>query len=245
MQAFIGKVLTGQVNFSYKDYLKVYFSGCDFKCPICNTPELLETKFEQEMDLRDVFKEMEDQKENVEGVFVTGGEPLFQKQALLQLLQKVKENELKAVIDTNGSKPEIFEKLLKDELLDIIIMDLKAPFNQLFEKVTKSATWFKSSKDIRKDLEQTLEVLKAYDETVEVIFRTTIIPGVLFRKEELLEIAKSIKQIHSIWELQPFRPGMINDNKMKNINSPTNAFMNDLRESIIKEYPQMDMRIIT
>jgi len=244
MQAFIGELIqAGTVDFSNELYMKIYFSGCDFKCPYCNTPDFLETKFEHVMDLKEVKREMENQRGTVEGIFLTGGEPCFQKQALLELLRKAKELKLKTVLDTNGSKPEVIEALLKNELLDTIIMDLKAPFNETFEKVTKSATFFKQSENIIEDTKQTLQILKAYDEKVEVIFRTIIVPGLIFRKEDFLKISKEIEDINAAWELQPFRSGMVADKKMQNINSPTDSFLENLRDSIKKEIPSTNIRI--
>ncbi|MFC2134546.1 anaerobic ribonucleoside-triphosphate reductase activating protein [Bacteroidota bacterium] len=244
MQAFIGDLVeAGSVDFSNDLYTKIYFSGCDFKCPYCNTPRFLETKFEHTMDLKEVKNIMENQRGTVDGVLFTGGEPCFQKQALLELLNKAKELNLKTIVDTNGSKPEVIETLLKSELIDVLIMDLKSPFNETFDKTTKSATFFKQSKDIIEDVKQTLKTLRAYDEKVEIIFRTTIVPGLIFRKEDLMKIAEEIEGINAVWELQPFRSGLVYDKKMLNINSPTNSFLENLRDSITKEMPGINIRI--
>lgn len=239
MQAFIAEVIPeSSVDFSNDIYMKVMFSGCDFKCPWCNTPELLETRFEHEMDLRNVKKEMENNMGNINGIYFSGGEPCFQKQALLDLLGKARELKLKTILDTNGSKPEVVEALLKNDFIDTIIMDLKAPFNDSFDKVTKSSTFFKTTKDIMHDLGQTLQVLRAYDEKVEIIFRTTIIPGLMFRKEDLLKIGEEITDMNCTWELKPFiRYGV--KKPMEQIESPTDRFLENLKEYLKKEFPRL------
>ncbi|MFH1590140.1 MAG: radical SAM protein [archaeon] len=244
MQAFIAEVIPqGTLSSNNDMFMKIMFSGCDFKCPWCNTPELLETKFEHEMDLRDVKREIENNLGNIKGIFLTGGEPCFQKAALVDLLKKARELKLKTVLDTNGSKPEVIETLLKNTLVDTVIMDLKAPFNENFEKVTKSATFFKTSQDIIHDIGQTLQVLRAYDEKIEIIFRTTIIPGLMFRKEDLLKIGEEITDMRAVWELKAFSGNDVKK-QMQNINSPTRAFLENLREIIMKEFPRLNVIVI-
>ncbi|MBC8494569.1 radical SAM protein [archaeon] len=244
MQAYIEEVIeAGSVDFSNELYMKIYLSGCDFKCPYCNTPHLLETKFEQEIDLREIKKQMENQKGTVEGIIISGGEPCFQKAALLDMLSKAKELEMKTVIDTNGSKPDVIEALLKNELITKINVDIKAPMNELFDKVTNSSTWFKTSKDIMNDMKQTLEILKAYDEKAEITFQTTIIPGLIFRKEDLMKIAKEIEDINCVWELKSFRTSQVTDKRIKELKTPTDEFLKNIREQIMKEKPGLNMRL--
>ncbi|MFH1770162.1 MAG: radical SAM protein [archaeon] len=242
MQAFIAEVIPEtSVSFSNDIFMKIMFSGCDFKCPWCNTPELLETKFEHEIDLRDVKKEMENNLGNINGIYLTGGEPCFQKQALLDLLSKARELKLKTVLDTNGSKPQVIESLLENSFIDIVIMDMKAPFNERFDKVTKSATFFKPTKDIMHDVSQTLQILRAYDEKVEVIFRTTIIPGLMFRKEDLKMIAEEITDMNAVWELKPFSASGVLK-QMHHVDSPTDSFLENLKEYLKKEFPGLVIR---
>ena len=245
MHASIAEIRSfGSVEFSEDPYMIIELSGCVFKCPWCNTPELLETKFEHEMDLKDVKREITGQVGNVEGVFLTGGEPLFQKAAIVEILRKVKDTGMKGAIDTNGSKPEAIEYLLKEELVSVIIMDMKSPFNEeSFDKVTKAATFFKQTQDIADEVKQTLKILQNYDEKVEVIFRTTIVPGLLFRKEDILEIANEIEMINSSWELQAYKSTGVTNKKMSEINSPTDRFLENLCEAVRKEKPNMNVRI--
>ena len=242
MQAFIANVTTGNVDFSKELYLKIYLSGCDYKCKGCNTPYLLETKFEQETDLLEVVKEMRNNIGMVEGIFFTGGEPCFQKAALLYLAKKAKEIKLKTVLDTNGSKPEVIEALLKDRLIDLVVMDLKAPFNELFEKVTRSSTWFVPSEEIMKQVKETLQALKAYDEETEIIFRTLILPGLVFRKEDLEKIGKEIERINCSWELKPYSNSEVKEKEMERVERPTDQFMKNLREHLEKKFPNIIVR---
>ena len=59
MQAFISEIVpAGSVDFSKDLFMKIYFSGCDFKCSYCNTPDLLETKFDHVVELKDIKKEI-------------------------------------------------------------------------------------------------------------------------------------------------------------------------------------------
>lgn len=244
MQGFIAELIeAGSVEFSEKPYMKILVSGCDYRCLWCNNPDLIETKLEHEIDLRQVKKQIEFEKENIEGVLITGGEPTFQKQALLELTSKIKEQKLKVAISTNGSKSNVIEKLLKEELVDTIIIDFKAPLNNLYDKVTNSSTFFKSAKSIIEDYKDTLQILKNYDDKIEIIFSTTIIPSLMFKKEDLLLIAKEIQEINAEWKLKRYSKAGVKDKILRELESPGTNFLETLKETIIKEYPQIKVDI--
>jgi pyruvate formate lyase activating enzyme len=245
MQAFISEIVpAGSVDFSKDLFMKIYFSGCDFKCSYCNTPDLLETKFDHVVELKDIKKEIERQAGTVKGVLITGGEPCFQRQALLNLLTHCKSLKLDTIIHTNGSKPDVLKSLLKNELLTQVIMDFKSPFTKTFEKITKSQTFFKPTNDIMKDLLETLKLLRQYDEKTKILFRTTVVPGLLFRKEDFLEMAKEIESILCSWELKAFSNSVVLDKQMRNITRPTQTFLENIITYLKKEIPNLNVKIV-
>ena len=108
-----------------------------------------------------------------------------------------------------------------------------------FKRITKAGTFFKSAKDIYSDILNSLKILKKYDQEIEIIFRTTIIPGYVYRKEVIVEIAKLIKDITCIFELNKFNPKQ--DSLFKNITPPSNKFMENLKEILGKEYSKLNV----
>lgn len=60
----------------------------------------------------------------LEGVAITGGEPLLSKE-LPDFLRKIKALGFKTKVDTNGSFPEKLRSLIGDGLVDYVAMDVK------------------------------------------------------------------------------------------------------------------------
>ena len=92
------------------DTFLILFSGCNFQCRFCNTPHLVEFRTEERMVLRDV-KALLSSSGATKALF-SGGEPLLQRQALLDLATHAKQKGLTIILETNASKPETLKTLL-------------------------------------------------------------------------------------------------------------------------------------
>ncbi|MBO5065247.1 MAG: radical SAM protein [Clostridia bacterium] len=108
--------------------LVYHLSGCNLKCPWCSNPEgLKDTDATVKININDIVKEAISAKMifiDGGGVTLTGGEVTCQKDAVLILLKKLKENGIHTCIETNASLPfceEIFEAV------DYMIADFKSP----------------------------------------------------------------------------------------------------------------------
>ncbi|MFW6014404.1 MAG: radical SAM protein [Candidatus Nanoarchaeia archaeon] len=240
MEAFIESI--EPVESGHKDFLNIYWSGCNFKCPWCNTPHLLESKEEFMIPLRDAKLQIKEHMSQITEVIFTGGEPCLQRLAVMNLAEYCKQSQLRVGVHTNGSKPICINSLLKQKLLDSVILDIKSPLEEeSFEKITKSRTFFISTKQIISDINATLEILK--DANIDIEIRTTIIPGWMYRKEDLIKIAELIKKIDCRWKLQRFEPGEIVSKRLSEIMPPSEGFMEDLREALQKKYPNLRIDI--
>jgi len=243
MQAYIGNITPiATVDFPNKISLVVFFAGCDFRCCYCYNANILDFKQEFLIDLKNVRKEIENNKNFVDAVVFSGGEPTLQPSVLTNLLRFSKKIGLKTAIETNGSKPLVIKRLAED--IDYISLDIKAPFEEkVFERVTKSKTFFKSSKDVMDNIRKTIDILKDFKGMIEV--RTTIVPSLVYRKEDVLEIAKEVKDLNCVFVLQQFRNdlGKLVNKNLANITPPTENFLETLRESCLKAYPHMRIRV--
>jgi len=241
MQAYIKAIEPVNVDWTKNVCLKIFFAGCDFKCPYCNTPHLLETREEFLMDLKDVKREIELNSGFAEAVIFTGGEPCLQKPQLLELANFCKSKKLKIGIETNGSKPDVLYSLLKSNILDFIALDIKSPFrDEAFEKVTRSRTFFITSNQIMQNIRATLEMLYESKDKLDIEIRTTVVPSLLFRKEDILEIAKVVNDLEARWVLQRFdNQQEMADKNMQNINPPSMAFLDDVKDACIRQYPKI------
>lgn len=141
----------------------VFTQGCNFKCAYCQNSDLLGIKTEGLIDEQEIFDYLEKRKKVLDGVVITGGEPTIQPNLTL-FIQRVKDLGLKVKLDTNGSNPEVIKKLLKEDLIDYIAMDIKTDFDK-YEDIIK-INWNMDT------IKKSIKLIK--ESTIEHEFRTTI-----------------------------------------------------------------------
>ena len=177
----------------------VFVQGCNFFCPFCYNPDLVSNPEKlPTINQEEVLDYCEKNKDLLDGVMITGGEPLIQvKKDLIRFIKKIKKLGLKIGIETNGNNPEIIEYLIKNGLIDYIAMDIKAPLIE--EKYSQLA-------GVKVDLKKIKKIIKIIiDSKIESEFRTTIVPGLL-DENDILKIAQEIKRAKRYY-LQQFQPG--------------------------------------
>jgi len=112
------------LDFPGKVACTVFFDGCNFRCPFCHNSELLGVGFPPLMDDGELISFLQKRQGILDGVCITGGEPLLQKE-LPQLLERIKALGYLVKLDTNGSFPDILEELIDRGLVDYVAMDIK------------------------------------------------------------------------------------------------------------------------
>ena len=103
----------------------VFMPGCNFRCPFChNTALVLPERFSGEISQEDVLAFLNKRAGILDGVCVSGGEPLLHKD-LASFLIKVKALGYAVKLDTNGSNPDFMRQLMDEGLIDYVAMDIK------------------------------------------------------------------------------------------------------------------------
>lgn len=172
----------------------VFTQGCNFRCPYCHNPELVDPgQFGPLIPEEDVFAFLEKRRGKVEAVTVTGGEPTIQEH-LDRFLLTVRQMGYLIKLDTNGSRPDILEKLLRKGVVDYLAMDVKGPFF----KYSRIAGVNVSEAAIRKSI----DLITASGINHE--FRTTIVRSQL-DPQDLLSIADMLNKA-GCYVLQAFVP---------------------------------------
>lgn len=104
----------------------VFTGGCDFRCPFCHNASLvIEPERGQRVSEDEVLKYLSKRKGIIDGVCITGGEPLLQPD-IDEFLKKVRAIGYDIKLDTNGSFPDKLKRLVEDKLVDYVAMDLKS-----------------------------------------------------------------------------------------------------------------------
>jgi len=123
------------IDYSSKISCVIFTAGCNFDCPYCHNPELVNPPFTT-IDQADIFAFLDKRKYLLDGVVITGGEPTLQKD-LSAFCKKIKTMGFPIKIDTNGSHPRIIQSLIENKSVDYIAMDIKTHPSQYSPHITQ------------------------------------------------------------------------------------------------------------
>lgn len=146
----------------------IFFQGCPLRCCFCHNPEshgeggkTVTTKqlMKKILRFRPYFKR------SGGGVTFSGGEPLLQREFLLDMLKACKKEGIHTCLDTSGAGVGGYEEILS--LTDLVLYDVKATDEQSYYKICGS------------DISETEKFLKALDKSsAKIIVRQVVIPGI-------------------------------------------------------------------
>lgn len=103
----------------------VFTAGCNFRCPFCHNASLVtHINTEDSFPQKEVLAFLKKRQGILDGVCVTGGEPLLQPD-IEDFLEQVKAFGYAVKLDTNGSNIDLLRRLSGKKLLDYIAMDIK------------------------------------------------------------------------------------------------------------------------
>ncbi len=112
------------LDFPGRTACTVFTGGCNFRCPFCHNALLVTELDDVVYSEEEIFAHLERRKNVLDGVAITGGEPLLQKD-IERFLYEIKEKGFAIKLDTNGSFPEKIEGILQLGLADYVAMDIK------------------------------------------------------------------------------------------------------------------------
>jgi len=102
----------------------LFLAGCNFRCPYCHNPSLARGVCEEALSEQGFLDFLEKRRGFLDAVVVSGGEPTLS-DGLPDLCRRIQKMGFAVKLDTNGSRPEMLRRLLKDGLLNYVAMDLK------------------------------------------------------------------------------------------------------------------------
>ena len=113
------------LDFPGRTACTVFTGGCNLRCPFCHNAGLVRTPLAGPNLTDEVLAYLRKRQGILDGVCVTGGEPLLQPD-LEDFLRKVKEMGYAVKLDTNGMLPKRLEAILATKLVDYVAMDVKS-----------------------------------------------------------------------------------------------------------------------
>lgn len=207
----------------------IFTRGCNLRCPFCHNSSLLEfenkdSKFSE----KEIFDYLEKRKKILDGVCITGGEPLLQLD-IKEFIKKIKNLNLKVKLDTNGTNYLKLKELIEENLVDYVAMDIKNVYDKYpittgvknldIENIKKSIAMLKKSK-------------------IKYEFRTTIVKN-FHTFEDIENLCKLIGK-DSNYYIQNF---INSDNVLeKNLESFSSEELEDLKKFIENNYSNVKIR---
>ncbi len=184
------------IDYPGKIACMVFTIGCNFRCPYCHNPELVDETVETKYTEIKIINFLEIRKKMLDGIVITGGEPTIHDDLPL-FLKKVKDLGYSIKLDSNGTNPDMLEMLIKNKLVNYIAMDIKSPLSKYSETVARPV----HIPAIRKSIGLIM------NSGIEYEFRTTVVKS-LVSESDLVEIGREIQGAKRYY-LQKFIPTKI------------------------------------
>lgn len=174
---------TTLLDYPEKIAATVFTGGCNFRCPYCHNASLvLNAGNAQDISEEAFFEFLSKRKGLLDGVCISGGEPLLQKE-IGRFISEIKSIGFFVKLDTNGSLPDKLMALVGDGLIDYVAMDIK-------NSPAGYARTAGTTEDVLPKIKESVAFLLTGH--VEYEFRTTVVKG-FHTKEDFAAIGKWIQ----------------------------------------------------
>jgi pyruvate formate lyase activating enzyme len=208
----------------------VFTQGCNFRCPYCHNPELVDPgRYGEVLPEEEILAFLEKRRGKLDAVTVTGGEPTLQAD-LGRFLGTLKDMGYLIKVDTNGSLPDVLQDLINLKVVDYWAMDVKGPLKKYGQ--------IASAKVETARIRRSIELIQASGSPYE--FRTTVVRSQLTR-QDLIAAARLLGKPDR-YILQPFSAQKVLDPRFLSEGSYTQEEFLAIRAALQKQCPQVEVR---
>lgn len=169
------------LDYPDKTACTVFTGGCNFRCPFCHNASLVIGAGDN-FGENELFELLKKRRGILDGVCVTGGEPLIHPD-VGKLIEKIKKLGFLVKLDTNGSYPEQLKDLAESGNVDYVAMDIKNSREKYGETIGVKNY---DTAAVEESVSFLLSGKTEYE------FRTTVVKG-LHEKEDMIAIGEWIK----------------------------------------------------
>ena len=212
---------TTLIDYPGKIACTIFLFGCNFRCGYCHNPELVITPKNFDYPENEILLFLEKQKKYLDGICITGGEPLLNID--FEFLRKIKNMGYKIKIDTNGSFPEKLKEIIEEKLVDYIAMDIKTS-RENYEKAVNSVV-------LLEKIEESIKIISNFPEHE---FRTTVVER-FHDEEEIKEIMAWLNKLTGKKNLKYCLQGFKNSGKLLNPEFSSDKNVNEIFLQELKE----------
>jgi pyruvate formate lyase activating enzyme len=116
----------------------IFTCGCNFRCRYCHNAQLIDPDYMPDdinLNEENIIAWIQNNYKLLDAIVITGGEPTLHS-SLPFFISRLKELGLNVKLDTNGTNPDMLDRLITDKLVDYVAMDIKAPLTLMkYKKV--------------------------------------------------------------------------------------------------------------
>ena len=228
----MARTVAGLVPFTSIDFpgylaAVIFFQGCPLRCPLCHNPNL-QPLIDSTQTWEEALAFLKTRKKRLDGVVLSGGEPLMQSN-VGQMLQQLKELGFKTAIHTSGVYPEKLGEILP--LLDWVGLEIKGPLEK-YDTLS-------GRKKMAKKVQESLKIL--IESGLDFECRTTCDPNHL-TPTDTLQIAKDLKVLGvKTYALQKYHT-FPEDKNPPSVMEIESFFTDEALKPIQKLYPNLIIR---
>ena len=121
---FCGIQLTTTLDYPGEIATILFTKGCNMKCGFCHNASIASWEGSTYYE-KDILDKLMKRKDIIDHVVISGGEPSLYGQELIQFMRRLKNNDFKIKLDTNGTNPDFLYNVIRLDLIDYIAMDIK------------------------------------------------------------------------------------------------------------------------
>lgn len=208
----------------------IFLGGCNFKCPSCHNPELIDINELPDIDEEVVFSDIGKRKNFIEGICITGGEPLLFDE-VIKFIEDIKSRTDKKVkIDTNGYNPALLKKIIDLKIVDYIAMDIKTSLKKYY---------IAAGVGIKDEIiKESIELLLSGN--IEYEFRNTCVPE-LVTFDDIREIGVLISGAKKM-SIQQFKNTKTFSDEFLKVRPYKPEELKKFRDILIQYVPSVDIR---
>lgn len=206
----------------------VFTSGCNMRCPFCHNASLVCGEVPPFMEKDEFFAFLKKRAGVLDGVCVTGGEPLLQ-EGLIPFLLEVKDLGFTTKLDTNGLLHDRLRAAVDAGAVDYVAMDIKN------SKTHYAETAGVPGLDLA-PIEKSVHFLM--EGKVDYEFRTTVVKD-LHTQADFVEIGQWLKGAKRYF-LQSFKDS--GDILTPGLSAPEKEELLEIRDRLLVDIPVVELR---
>ncbi len=208
----------------------VFTGGCNLRCPFCHNASLVLGSGE-DISEQEFFAFLKKRRGILDGVCITGGEPLLQG-GIEEFIVKIKELGFLVKLDTNGAFPDKLSPLIDKKLVDYVAMDIK----NCPEKYPATCGTDKPIEEFFAPFKESIALL--LEGRVPYEFRTTVVRE-LHTLNDIEKAGETIKGAEK-WFLQCFKDS--GDLLGEGLSAPSREILDKMRESALTFVKKCEIR---